>query len=384
MSVELSRGGRATMRILHSVGHLARGGIETWLYEVVRRLGPPAYEHHIMVWTREEEAFTAEFRNAGAQVHALPFHLNPIRFANGFRNLVRAHEEFDVLHTHGTQFHGFVMGLAKACGIPSRIAHSHTDIRPVLDQAGLVYRGYAWAGHAAIRSCATAGRGVSNVAARSMFGPNWREDKRWGLLHCGIDLERFATAPMPAMRASLGIPNGRFVLGNIGRFETQKNQAFLLEVLAALLSRSFDAHLLLVGDGSLRDTFEREAGQRDLAGRVTFLRDTLEVPAVLNSAMDAFVLTSLYEGLPLVLVEAQAAGLVCLTSEAAAPEATVMPSLVRRLPLEAGADAWADAVLALPPRRDARDPELHTCFASSDFSIERSIRLVDELYRSAE
>jgi glycosyltransferase involved in cell wall biosynthesis len=371
------------LRILHSVGHLSRGGIETWLYEVVRRLGPPRYEHHVMVWTRAEEAFTAEFRAAGAIVHALPGHTNPVRFARAFHRVMRSAGPFDVLHTHGTQFHGYVMGLARMHGIPVRIAHSHTDIRPVLRGSGPLYRAYAAAGHRAIRALATAGRGVSELAAISMFGPRWRSDPRWQLLYCGIDLERFARPPEPELREALGIPPGRFVLGHVGRFEPQKNHAFLLDLAAELLRQEMNVHLLMIGDGNLRAPIEAQVQPHGLASRVTFLRDCRDVPRMMANAMDAFILPSLYEGLPLALVEAQAAGLPCLVADAVSAEAVVNPAMVCRLPLAAGVAAWTDALTNLPSRIDPRHPALRALFERSGFSIAHSAERLGALYEAS-
>ncbi len=374
---------RGPLRILHSVGHLSRGGIETWLHEIVCRLDQPRFEHHVMVWTRAEEAFTAEFRAAGAVVHALPGHTHPVRFARNFRRLVAAAGPFDVLHTHGTQFHGYVMGLAKAFGIQVRIAHSHTDVRPVIGAAGRGYRAYAAAGHGAIRALATAGRGVSEAAAVSMFGSHWHADPRWRLLHCGIDLRPFAHLPPPDLRAALGIPNGRFVLGHVGRFEVQKNHAFLLDVATVLVRRGLDLQLMLVGDGSLRESFVRDLESSGLVDRVTLLRDCREVARVMTGAMDAFILPSLYEGLPLALVEAQAAGLPCLVSDAVSAEAIVHAPMLRHLPLAAGPVAWAEAIATLPTRINARDPELRAAFEGSSFDVAYSARQLGGLYESS-
>ncbi len=371
------------LRILHSVGHLARGGVEGWLYDVIRRLDSARYQHDVMVWTTEEEAFTAEFRQAGVRVHAVPGHANPWRFAANFRRLLRQAGPFDVLHTHGTQFQGYVLALGRAHGVPVRIAHSHNDIRPALRRAGPLYRAYAAAGHRAIRRFATAGRGVSEAAALSMFGPAWRADPRWKLLHCGIDLRRFAAPPPPGQRAALGIPPGRFVLGHVGRYVAAKNHGFLLDVLAASLTQGVDAHLLLVGDGGLRPGIEQALRQRGLAARATVLADCRDVPGVMVDAMDAFVLPSLHEGLPLVLVEAQAAGLPCLVSEAAAHEAAVHAPLVRRLTLAAGADAWARALTELPARLSPREPLLAQALERSPFSLPHSLAAMAALYEAA-
>ncbi|MGI4798549.1 MAG: glycosyltransferase [Janthinobacterium lividum] len=375
--------GMERIRVLHSVGHLSRGGIETWLYGIVRRLSAPRYEHHVMVWTDTEEAFTAEFRAAGVRVHALPGHANPLRFVLGFRQLVQKFGPFDVLHTHGTQFDGFVLALGKAFGIPVRIAHSHTDITPVLRNSKLAYRAYAAIGHGLIRSCATEGRGVSQVAALSMFGQGWQNDPRWKILFCGIDFDRFVQPPAHAWRAKLGIREGRFVLGHVGRFETQKNHAFLPDMMTALLARRANAHLLLVGDGSLRPAFEGEIVRRGLAEYVTILPDCKDVPGLMAEAMDAFVLPSLYEGLPLVLVEAQAAGLPCLVSDGLAAEAIVVSDSVRCLALCDGPKAWAEAASTLPGRISPYDVDLRETLRRSPFSLDRSSADLGALYESS-
>ncbi len=371
------------LRILHSVGHLSRGGIETWLYQVVRRLDPVRHEHHVMVWTREQEAFTAEYLAAGARVHALPNHTNPVRFARRFRRLLDSEGPFDILHTHGTQFHGFVMLLATMSGIRARIAHSHTDIQPVLREAGRGYRAYAALGHIAIRSLATAGFAVSELAAVSMFGPEWRRDARWRLLYCGVDLASFAVAPDPELRSRLGIPPGRRVIGHVGRFEAQKNHGFLIEVMSAACAADHSVHFLLIGDGSLHDGSVLEVVGRGLSSRVTFIRDCRTVALHMVSAMDGFMLPSLYEGLGLVAVEAQAAGLACLLSDRVPWEAAAVPGRTPRLPLEAGAEAWASALLSLPTRLANHAPAVTDRIAAAGFDIAQSVASLDHTYERA-
>lgn len=371
------------LRILHSVGHLARGGIETWLYQAIRRLDPARYEHHVMVWTREQEAFTSEFLAAGAKVHALPNHTNPLRFALQFRRLLDQAGPFDILHTHGTQFHGFVMLLAAMSGIRTRIAHSHTDIQPALRQAGRGYRAYAAVGHIAIRSRATIGLAVSELAAISMFGPDWHRDPRWRLLYCGIDLAAFRIEPDPDLRARLGIPPDCRVIGHVGRFEPQKNHHFLIEIISAVCVADDVLHFLLIGDGSLHDVTVAELERRGLGARVTVLRDCRTVPLHMVSAMDGFVLPSLYEGLGLVAIEAQAAGLACLLSDKVPWEAAAVPGRALRLPLDAAAEAWAAALLSLPVRLDSRAPASTDVIAAAGFDIDHSIGCLGRAYEQA-
>jgi glycosyltransferase involved in cell wall biosynthesis len=369
------------IRVLHSVGHLLRGGIETWLYQTIRHLDPEVYEHHVLVWTEDEQAFTEEFRAAGATVLACPGHSNPVRFAYNLRRLIRAHGPYDLLHTHGTHFHGFVMLLARALGVKKVLAHSHTDIQPVLASAGIAYRAYAAVGNWAIRTCADAGFAVSDRAAVSMFGPTWAEEGRWRMLYCGIDFSAFDRMADPALRQRLGIPGCRRVVGHIGRFHAQKNQHFLLEVAERVIAMRPDVHFLLIGDGPDLASVTQRAERLGLASHITIVRDCRTVPLHLLSAMDSFILPSLYEGLALAAVEAQAAGLSCLISDSVTAEVIVKRDAVRRLPLSLGAEAWASALLDLPPRSENQSENLRHWFLGGPFDIVESARLLDAAYR---
>jgi glycosyltransferase involved in cell wall biosynthesis len=376
--------GRRPVRVLHCVGHLARGGIENWLFQLVQRLGRDRYEHHVVVWTDEEEAFTAQFRAAGVRVLPCAGHTNPLRLRREVSRIVRDHGPYDVLHTHGSHGHAFAMLFAAAAGIRARVAHSHTDVRPVLRGAGAGYRLYAAAGNRLMRSLATVGVGVTGEAAASLFGPRWREGRKVRIVHCGIDLAPFARPPDPELRDKLGLPPDRAVVGHVGRFEPQKNHFFLLDLAEELARRGSRLHFLLIGDGSLRREFTDRMRQRGIEGFFTIVEDCLTVPAHMVGAMDCFICPSLYEGLPLVAIEAQAAGLGCLVSEGTSRDVGLHPPLVRRMALERGVEAWADAIERMPAlRMDNRDPALRRVLEGSSFNVETSAAGLATAYEAA-
>ena len=375
---------RRPVRVLHCVGHLARGGIESWLYQMVQRLDALRFRHDVIVWTAEEEAFTAQFRAAGVGVRPIAGHGDPLRLRREIARIVRDHGPYDLLHTHGSHGHAFVMLFAALAGIRARVAHSHTDVRPVLRGAGPGYRLYAAAGNGLMRRLATAGVGVTGEAAESLFGTRWRDDRRLRVVHCGVDLAPFAREPDPELRAKLGIPPDRPVVGHVGRFEAQKNHAFLLDVAEELARRGSPLHFLLIGDGSLRPGFTGEMARRGLEGSFTIVADCLTVPEHMISAMDCFICPSLYEGLPLVAIEAQAAGLACLVSEGTSREIRLHDPLVERMALERGAAAWAEAIERMPARRvDNRDPALRRSVEGSSFNVETSAAGLAAVYDDA-
>jgi glycosyltransferase involved in cell wall biosynthesis len=161
----------------------------------------------------------------------------------------------------------------------------------------------------------------------------------------------------------------------------QKNHAFLLDIAAEVVRREPGAGFLLVGDGPLRQDIEAAARRLNLDGCVLFAGVRADVPRLMLGAMDVFLFPSIYEGLPLSLVEAQAAGLPCVCSDAVATEAVAGP-MVRRLSLSQSPEAWADAVLDVQ-RRPRRVGPLAAAAAleRSPFVIARSVEALEALYR---
>jgi glycosyltransferase involved in cell wall biosynthesis len=147
------------------------------------------------------------------------------------------------------------------------------------------------------------------------------------------------------MRARLGIAEEAFVIGHVGRFHEQKNHGFLIEVVQAAAAMSPGIHCLLIGNGPLREEVIAEVHRRGLQKHFTFVADTLAVSDYMTSVMDCFVFPSRYEGLGLVVVEAQAAGLPCLISDRVPSEAIIDASLVRVLPLERSPVEWSKSTL---------------------------------------
>jgi glycosyltransferase involved in cell wall biosynthesis len=144
----------------------------------------------------------------------------------------------------------------------------------------------------------------------------------------------------------LGIPPDAFVIGHVGRFDEQKNHLFLVEIAAEVAKREPKMRLLLVGDGLLRPKIEQKIAQLGLTDRTIFAGSRHDVPRLMLSAMDVFLFPSLYEGLGLVLIEAQAAGLPCIFSDVVPEEADLVKPLIRRFSLSEPASVWADAILA--------------------------------------
>jgi glycosyltransferase involved in cell wall biosynthesis len=324
-----------------------------------------------------------------AEIHArrsavIPCELtsNPARFARRLLAVLRERGPYDVVHSHVHHFSGFILALARLAGIPVRIAHSHLDTQRLDAESGLRRRLYVKLMSAALHLFATHGLAVSGPAAAALFGPRWRDDDRWAISRCGLDFGAFRErAEVSSVRAELGLPADALVLGHVGRFELQKNHALLVKIAAAAFRRDPSVFLVLVGDGPLRASVEADAASLGIRERIAFAGIRADVPRVLR-AFDVFVFPSVREGLPLVGLEAQAAGLPIVLSDSITRELVVIPELFTwRSPADSP-ESWADAVLAAA-RGPAPVVDAVAALEWSEFSLSQSLPALLEVYRQS-
>jgi glycosyltransferase involved in cell wall biosynthesis len=371
----------APIRVLHVVYTLNRGGIETWLAQLARHLDRTAFQMDFLVHTPDPCDCEPEVIAHGCRVFRCPPPTNPFRHAWAALKVLRQYAPGGIVHSHVT-FSGYLLRLARWAGVRVRIAHSHSDVDGYRGKAHFLQRPFLALTNPLIRWDATAGLAASRPAAAALFGQRWESDTRWRVFHCGIDLSPFELPAESAqtVRAELGIPPGALVVGHVGRLVWEKNHDFLLDVAAELVRREARAHLLLVGDGPLRQAVQEKMARLGLDGRVTFALLRSDVPRLLRGAVDVFTLPSHSEGLPLAGLEAQAAGLPCVWSDAITAEVDVVSELVRRLPLAAGAPAWADAILESATRRLSPGEAL-AAVRESTFNIVTGVRALERFYR---
>lgn len=369
------------IRILHVLGRMNPGGVETWLLHVLRHIDRRRFALDFLVHTREPSAYDEKVRALGARVIPCIRPSHPWAYARNFRRVLRRYGPYEVVHSHVHHFSGFVLRLARRAGVPTRLAHSHNDTSMVDASSGVLRRAYLRAMERWVVREATAGLAASRPAAAALFGAGWESDPRWRVLHYGIDVDPFGADVDPALvRRELGIPRSAFVLGHVGRFHAQKNHLFLIAVAAEASRRIPETRLLLVGDGPLRTAVAARAEELGIGKVVVFAGVRGDVPRLMKGAMDVFVFPSLYEGLGIVFLEAQAAGLPAVVSRAVPEEADVVPSLIRRLPLDAGPAEWAAAALAARGSRPADPGRARSLVAASSFSVTASVRALEEVY----
>lgn len=374
------------VRVLHVLGGLAIGGVETWLMNILRSIDPSRLQMDVVVDRGDPQAYDEEARRLGVTIIHCPLTNNPLDYAHRFRRILDDRGPYDAVHSHVAFFSGLPLLVAARAGVPVRIAHSHTDRRVIEARAGLRRRTYVRAMRAAIDRYATRRLSGTREAGLSLVGSSWGADPRDTLVPYGIALDRqYALAPddpsrRTALRAGLGIPDDAFVVGHVGRFEDVKNHRFLVEVMAAVRVAQPGARLLFVGDGPLRPEIETLVETRGLGAATTFAGLRRDVPELLRDAVDVLVLPSKHEGWPIILIEAQAAGIPCVVSDVVPPAVDTIPALVVRRSIADPPARWAEAIDVGRARRMPA-AEAVTAVDGGTSAIRANVEALERLYR---
>lgn len=327
---------------------------------------------------RNDPSIASELKQSGAGVKQIvaSADADQARYITEVKALLS--ENYDVVHLHTSFWKRLLIEeLAVACHVPKIIVHSHTTLVDIQEEEK---RKKAESLHFALRdqfdlSLATDLCACSRAAADWLFGAQIPRDKIQ-IMKNAIDVERFVFAPQlrTAARKKLGLED-QFVIGHIGRFTYQKNHEFLIDTFFKVKKQIPKAKLLLIGEGPLLHSTKEKVTARHLTDDVIFAGQRSDVPDLLQ-AMDVFCLPSRFEGLGIVLIEAQAAGLPCLVSPYI-PEDGIITSLPQRIPLDS--EAWAEGILTIALERPSRENMLRDVSASG-YNIKRQIKEIERLY----
>jgi len=326
-----------TLRVLHVVGRMDRGGAETLIMNMYRHIDRNRVQFDFVVHGDGEGAFDSEIRDMGGRIFHAPRYrgINHLSYRQWWRSLFSEHPEFSIVHGHMQSTGSIYLREAKRAGRRT-IAHSHnTSAGQGVKALAKEYLQRNIGDYADWRLA------CSSDAGTWLFGRDACDLDDFFILKNAIDTKEHNLDPTTRMRtrAALGVED-RIVIGHVGRFHPQKNHEFLLDVFAEYHRRDPRAVLLLVGDGPLRSSIEATVGRLGLGGDVIMTGVRPDIPDLLQ-AMDMFLFPSLYEGLGIALVEAQASGLPCIASDCIPSEARLTDLLVF-VPLQSPASHWAD------------------------------------------
>ncbi len=373
--------GAHPIRIMHFIGDLG-GGDGRWIRYLLHHSDRDQFVMDFLVARHQVHTYDSEIASLGSRIiHGKhPPSLEGVCL--NFREIIHRFGPYDIFHAHANYSSGYTLYLAKRLGLPVRIAHSHLDTRSTDKTRSLMKRIYQRFAEFLVRKYATAGIGVSQQAAAALFGPDWPRDPRWRVMNYGLDFSPFyKSVDSSAVRAELNIPEQAFVVGHVGTFNNQKNHVFFVDVALEIIKRESEARFLLIGDGPLRSKIEEKVRRAGIKSHFLFTGIRTDVPRLLLGAMDVLLFPSLYEGLGIVLLEAQAAGVPYVCSDVIPEEADVVPTLGHRLPLSSPARVWAASVLEkLNTGPWPTQAEALQTIEDSVFSLDRGMHGLMNLY----
>lgn len=325
-----------SIRVLHIVTYMGRGGLETMLMNYYRHMDREKVQFDFLVHRDFEADYDAEIETLGGKI----YHISRlIPWSNSYKKKLKSffmeHPEYKIVHVHQDCLSSVALKCAKECGIPVRIVHSHNSNQSK-NWKYLVKKYYM----RKIPRYATDFFACGEKAGDWMFGKH-----EYSIMHNAINASDFEYSYKEAIKVkeNLNLKNN-IVIGHIGRFDDQKNHAFLINIFMECIKMNNTVKLLLIGDGSRKLQILKKVETLGIEDKVIFLGVRSDVNKIMQG-IDVFVFPSKYEGVPVTMIEAQAAGLPCVISERVPEECIITKGLVNIRGLEESPVEWAKEIL---------------------------------------
>ena len=356
------------IKILYILGAFSSsGGVESVVLNIYKNIDRSKVRIDFVLFNGLDHSRKKVLEEYGCKIYFIDrFRKGIIKFIYNTYKILRS-GRYDVIHTHINEIGLFSAIAGMLACTPVRICHSHnTSFRneklvPYLRFLFKIFSTHLFA--------------CSKVAGIALFGAN----AKITVLNNAIDAKRYSFNAMVRanVRKSLDIEN-KFVIGNVGRLSYQKNHSFILEIYKRIVQNHKNTVLLLVGNGELEEEIKSKAAQLGIDNNIMFLGARDDVNELLQ-AMDVFLFPSHYEGLPVILIEAQSAGLPCLVSDAVTNEVQIT-DLVEFISLHKSTDYWVDAVLKYS--KDYERKNTFNTIKNAGYEVRSSVKNIQELYET--
>lgn len=338
--------GKNMIRILHVVTYMGRGGLETMLMNYYRHIDRSKVQFDFLVHRDFEADYDEEIRNLGGRIYYVS---RLVPWSRGYRQelkrFFKKHTEYKIVHVHQDCLSSVALQCAKECGIPVRIAHSHSSsaVKNIKYPIKLYYM-------SKIPKYATHLLACNRTAGEWMFGGN-----EFKVIHNAVDIQKYKYSKLASdkIKQELLLENN-IIVGHVGRFRLEKNHSFLIDIFNECLKMNSNMKLVLVGDGEEEDKIRKKVYEMGIGDHVLFTGARSDVNRLMQ-AMNIFVLPSLYEGLPVTMIEAQTAGISCVISDRVSRECIITKNLVTSVSLEESPKRWAEEIL----KHCKREKETH-------------------------
>lgn len=358
------------IRVLQVINAPDRGGTETMIMNIYRRIDRTQIQFDFTNHKIQPGDYEAEILQMGGLIHYLPkLHINNFfKYISEWKKLLSQHSEYEIIHIHNYNLSGIVAKIARQLGRKVIITHSHST---KLGMPFIKRLGFKLLYNSMLRN-STHYFACGTNAGKFLFG-----NKQFTVVPNAIDTDVFKYSPeiRQQIRDSYGIPTDCKVYGHVGSFRVPKNHTFLIDIFAAIHKIEPDAKLIMVGSGDLLSEIKSKVELLGLTDHVIFAGQQQNVSNWLN-AFDVFLMPSLWEGLPVSVVEAQCSGLNCVISDVIDQDVNITDT-VTFVSLDDPAEVWAQIITSVP---DLNREAMGEIIKNSIYNIDSSTLRISEFY----
>lgn len=361
------------VRVAQIMGKWVGGGVESVVMNYYRYIDRTKIQFDFICDDDSTNIPYEEIEKLGGKVILIPPYQKVFKYHNKLKKILKE-GHYKIVHSHINTLSVFSLFAAKCAGVPVRIAHSHSTTNKKEKKKNLlkqVLRPFS-------KLFATDYMCCSELAGRWLFGDKKYDKGNVYLLNNAIDLDKFKynETLRKKKRKELGIEDDTLVIGHIGRFVAQKNHDYLIDIFNEIHKKNNNSVLLLAGQGPLMEEIKNKAKELNLDDSIKFLGQRNDANE-LYQAFDVFLLPSLYEGLPVVGVEAQAAGLLCYLSDDMTKETKVL-DITKFMSLNNTPEEWADNILDDVKKYKRRDVSKE--MTAKNFNIKEEVKRLEKYY----
>lgn len=358
------------LRVLHVVGGMNQGGTENFIMNLYRNINRNKIQFDFLV--NREGIFDEEIKSLGGRIYYIPAlqKVGQLKYTKYLDDFYKEHKEYTIVHSHINQVSGLILERANKANIPIRIAHSHNN-KYGKNIFIKLYKSYL---ATKLKDYANYKFACSNEAGKFLFGNN----SDFKVFNNFIDTKKFIYNEdiRNKVRKKFNINNDCFVIGFVGRLCYQKNPLFLLKIFTEYKKLDNNSKLMIIGTGNLKNKILTYIKNNNLSDSVILLENRNDINELLQ-AMDYFLLPSRYEGLGIVLIEAQSSGLRCLTSKDVVPKDVKITDLLSFYSLKNSPLNWAKYIYKNKKyiRKDMTEIML-----KSGFDVKENIKKIENFY----
>ena len=298
------------IKVAHVIGLAINGGTESLCMNYYKHIDRTMVQFDFLVESESAIINKKEIEQLGGNVVIIPTYKNPIKYIKSLTKIFKEHN-YDIVHSNMNALSVFALKAAKKAGIKVRIAHSHSTSNKKEWKKNVIknlLRLFS-------KKYATNYFACSELAGRWLFGNKTYNQGKVTIIKNAIDIDKFKfnVDNRKVIRNEFNVLDNEILIGNVGRMMPQKNQAFLIKVFAKYHKINLNTKLMIINDGPLLQALQALAKELNVFDSVIFVGPKADLYKY-YSAFDLFTLPSIYEGLGIVLIEAQANGLKCIAS----------------------------------------------------------------------